>query len=129
MNDLIAQMDALCTVFIKLAVTVVLLTLSRALIVLSKPRQTTVWASVPHTGNAATTGAVQLKFEQEAVPSVASTAPVVVAPAALVEPERIECGNCHHEIRSDPVSKAMVDGQMAVEHVCEHCGMTVRWKS
>jgi hypothetical protein len=40
--------------------------------------------------------------------------------------EPIECGNCHKEIASKPITTMQVDGSTWAVYVCEHCEMQVK---
>jgi DNA-directed RNA polymerase subunit RPC12/RpoP len=44
----------------------------------------------------------------------------------VAQDEPFECGNCHKDVLSKPVTTMQVDGQTYKVYVCEHCGSHVK---
>ena len=121
MNDVMTSLDAACTLFLKVAVGIVLLCFSRVCLAYANKQKGTV--VLPTT-------TVTTSSTQATIAPLAPIAPVI-APAKLVaqpappEPiEVIECGNCGKEIRSEPVNQVM--DPPAEVYKCENCGAQVQ---
>lgn len=89
------------------------------------PTQCTTSSSGPTVVTSLATFAAPEPAQQAPEPVAAPPAP---QPQVLMEAAEdvIECGSCHQDIRSKPVTTMQVDGGSWHVYVCEHCGTQVK---
>lgn len=134
--NMLTELDLICSILLKCSACASLLTLSWAAFRYGKTGQPAVTLQAPVT-TTLTTGTATATAIDYIVPSqpwphgdeVTPADPAVKkveAPPAEAPVEPIECGNCHKDILSQPVTRMQVDGNTWDVYACEHCGIQVK---
>ena len=127
MNDVIGSIDLVCGIILKCSASGALLAFLWASWYLCRnDNKASITQQIPGetiTGTAGSITTLAQPPEPEAKPKPSEHG---LSPLLETLHEDIECGKCHAEITSKPVTAMTVDGHAWAIYVCEHCSCQVK---
>jgi len=136
MNGLLS-VELVFDICLKCAATAALGVLTWLLIRWARGSKVNIWIHTPGFTWTATTTAMPPISESISAQAVEKPAEVpekstevraeaTVSPKKVEPAQDIECGNCHNDILSQPVTSMLVDHKYWLVYNCEHCGTQVK---
>lgn len=127
MNDVIGSIDLISGIILKLSASGALLTFLWASWFISRPTSSSAVVTRVTKGDTCTGTLGSLKVVDP--PQVSAPENLKLNEVKTPEPavcESVECGNCHKEIKTGPITSMVIDETTWAIYMCEHCSVQVK---